>query len=1435
MTPDTQTARLSNIIEIDALKDLDASIVGLAESLARPNDGAGAARLAAAAGSAVTRLTPPADMPTAGLKLAKLTVAGFKSFADRTTFTFDDAITGIVGPNGCGKSNVVDAIKWVLGERSSKSLRGKEMIDVIFAGSAARRPGGMASVTLTFDNPIVPWMVVDQVEAEADRAVATEAVIEIPVESPAEPVIEDAAAAPTGGEAIAEVTEDAEPDPDAPRRSLLSNAEAEHAAEEGESEAAAIFAQRGRIKRPLPIDADVVEVERRLYRDGKSQYLINSKLARLKDIRDLFLDTGIGADAYSIIEQGKVDRMLMASPMERRAIFEEAAGIAKYRQRRVEAERKLEKTEQNLVVTREQLDSTERRLRMVKGQAAKARRFQELDDEYAALRLALAFDQYHDIRQRLDGLTSRLANLEAAKREVEASLRAAEHDRAALESDRHTAATELRKIEDRINTARHASDTARQRAEFTERSIRDAARTVETETGRLTQAEGRRAELDRALEEHRERATTLEALVRELEGTLESSNDERAEAGKAAAGLRQSLEKLRASCASIEREHAGLLARMQADERRAESLQEQLGGVEAKLAQLESDRGAITARATELRTLIETSEAKRASLKQRSDTVKARLESLGADRAARAEVVGSLDEQRVRLDARRSALDEMVRSHEGLGDAARAVLQRRDAGEGFAGVVAPLADLIAVAPGGQPGDAEAVESALGSALGALVVRTIADMPAGDELATLPGRVMFLMLEGTGVAAGPDDAAARIAGLERMMNGRVRSARSLVRGGGDAQLNRLLDRLLGTTMLVEDIDTALLLAAGPMRGVGARFVTRSGAVLEADGRVAAGPRGVSDSAGLLARRAELESIDASLAGVNLELARAREALEAVDSEASHVGRDRATLAEAISEAEREGVRLRHELDKAESDAGRLGREAESSKADTARLGERLADTQRERATMGERAASLERLLEEQRAGLTGIAEDMNAAEARHADASERAAASRAEVSAAHERARSARREVGSTETAAEEARRSAEEARAHIERARATLESHTESLSEAQGAAEQALAAAEAAQGEAETQRIVVREADERLRDAGRAVGEARQRAEVVQRDWHAIETSRRELEVKREHSEDRALEDLELNLAGDYFEYRALMADGVVQRIDFTGCTARANVLRDEIKKLGPVNLGSIGEETQLAERNDDLIAQVKDIDEARIRLATLIEKLNIASRERFGEVFARIQGEFGGQSGMFRKLFGGGKAEVRLMPLIKEVDGQKIVTDKVDLLESGVEVIAKPPGKEPRSISQLSGGEKTMTAVALLLAIFRSKPSCFCILDEVDAALDEANVGRFCNTIQEFTDFSRFIVITHNKRTMQSVDRLYGVTMQERGVSKRVSVRFDQVGADGQITATAEAEPDPVAIHSEEEELPAAQSKASPTGSLRAALAGMRSDSRTE
>jgi chromosome segregation protein len=354
------------------------------------------------------------------------------------------------------------------------------------------------------------------------------------------------------------------------------------------------------------------------------------------------------------------------------------------------------------------------------------------------------------------------------------------------------------------------------------------------------------------------------------------------------------------------------------------------------------------------------------------------------------------------------------------------------------------------------------------------------------------------------------------------------------------------------------------------------------------------------------------------------------------------------------------------------------------------------------------------------------------------------------------------------------------------------------------------------------------------------VSAARSRAQHVERDWHSLEVARRELEVKRENLEERSQQELGLDMNWEYVDYRRMIEGGEVTRIDQAQTASQIDLFRDEIKKLGNVNLESIEEESQLEARNEDLIKQVADIDDATQKLTELIDKLNIASRDRFGEVFTTIQEHFAGQNGMFRKLFGGGRAEVRLMSLVKEVetpDGvRKVETGETDLLESGIEVIAKPPGKEPRSISQLSGGEKTLTAVALLLAIFQSKPSCFCILDEVDAALDEGNVARYCGVVREFTSHSHFIVITHNKKTMQNADRLYGITMQERGVSTRVSVKFEQVGKDGSINAKPDhiatmPEVAPVTETRPLDDAPEVAPRKSRNGLLKRALAEMREE----
>jgi len=1329
--------------------------------------------------------------PQSGLQLSRLTVNGFKSFADKTTFDFTDPITGIVGPNGCGKSNVVDAIKWVLGERSSKSLRGKEMLDVIFAGSVGRKPSGMAAVALTFANPV-------------GGSIAGEN-----------------AAIETTGDPL-EGRADAHPEHDA----HISDADADRAAEEGESEASAILTERARINRPLPIDSDVVEVERRLYRDGKSQYLINSRIARLKDIRDLFLDTGIGADAYSIIEQGKVDRMLLASPMERRVIFEEAAGIAKYRQRRVESERRLEKTETNLIRTREQLDSTDRRLRLVKGQASKARRFAELDSEYSALRVALAFELYDDIRKRLEGLTSQMASLEDEKRATEEALRDAEDAQLEAQSIRSERLRALREVEEQLTRAKHDADSATQRSTMTARAIEEAAHTVEAETTRLNEATNRLADLDAQIGSGAAKTKMLEETLAGIESRLQEAAAAKEQAGEQALACRQSLDEARASGASIEREHATLVARVAADEKRIEAAGEQSRSIEQRVQSIESGLQESRSLAEQARSLSETIDARASAMREQLLMLDSRAEQTSESRSELAQTVDALDEERVRLDTRHSTLDEMVRSREGLDDAVRTVLAKHESGEGFSTVLGSLAELIEVGAS----DAPMVEAALERSLQAVVVESLAQMPSADELATLPGRVTFLPAVGRVCTPSAYDP---ISGMESLVGGgRVRAVRSLVRAkNNDARIEQLLDRLLARTVVVGDLDSAMLLDAGPMRAMGVRYVTHAGVVVEPDGQVVAGPAGASHSAGIIARQSELHELQSVLASVRARLGEQRAALQSVDADAARLAEQRSGVHTALGEAGQELMRASHAIDRHRADTERQQRELERARDEGARLGERMEQITAERDELHERSAKLERLMDDERTRVQTLALDMGQAEESLASLVDALSAIRVEASTIGEQLRSEQRQLAQVRAARDDAERQTAEAQRHIERARANLEEHQKAMRESSEQLDRAHALISEHEEIAAQRAEQVRATDEQTRVASETVARARDRAEAFTRDWHAIESSRRELEVRRENAEERTMDDLGFELALEYPEYRVMVQDDdsgwTVEHIDVNDTTARVNVLKGEIKKLGHVNLNAIEEEANLSERNEELIAQVRDIDEARIKLATLIEKLNVASRARFGEVFERIQSEFGARDGMFRRLFGGGRAEVRLMGLVKEIDGQKVVTDEVDLLESGIEVIAKPPGKEPRSINQLSGGEKTMTAVAMLLAIFRSKPSCFCVLDEVDAALDEANVARFCGTLDLFTDQSRFVVITHNKRTMQATNRLFGVTMQERGVSKRVEVRFDQVGADGAIDKSAV---EAAAIEDEPTE-----SKPGASGGLREALAGMRDEEGVE
>lgn len=1394
------------------------------------------------------------------MRLSKLTLNGFKSFADRTEFTFDHTITGIVGPNGCGKSNVVDAIKWVLGERSSKSLRGTEMIDVIFAGSASRKPSGMASVTLTFENPVVEARpeLLAMIDATGGDAVAEKIGAAGRAKTPESP--EAAGGAGDGAaEGLAEGV-GSEPVPDGAATDAKPAAEGEEGGEPTVIEASV----RG--KRMLPIDADIVEVERRLYRDGTSKYLINSKTARLRDIRELFMDTGIGADAYSIIEQGKVDAMLLANPQERRTIFEEAAGIAKYKQRRVEAQRKLERSRANLASTREQLESTERRLRLVKGQAAKARKFRTLDGELAALRMAVAFEHYDELTKDLSQLASRQAELRGALETATAALTQLEEKRQGAEAERSELAGLVRELEQERLRAEHARQQATQRRQLGERSLNDARRQVELDTQRLSEIASRITEADEAIASQSASVATLTERLKEAEKVLSEAGSERAGVLESLAEQQSQASRRRSDVARIDRERHQLLSALHADQQRAEAWREQLEKLAARATALMTEERRLLDEHSRMGAEVVEVQARCASLDQELKTTESEFARLSQDRREQAQRVASLEKDVARLQSRRSTLQEMVDAKAGYADAVRAVLRARDEGAAFGGVLGPLGELIET----DAEHASAVEAALGSVLQALMLKSAAELPGPGELAGLGGRVTFFPLPGAGAGSGGNEAwpgnASDAVGeeLEAISAGRLKRIRSAVRGrvvgelpGDEAEarmaaLSRLLDQLLGRTYVVSDLEAAVLLQSGPLAGRGARFVTMKGEVLEADGRVTVGPVASSDEAGgVLQRRGELATLEREIAGLESRLAADRRALAEADAGAASLEKRAASLRGELSVEQRKLTLGQSQCERLKADTERAARECRGVVQERDQITARAQALEAESVKVRERAEGLSRLHEEQHGVLQALEAELRKLQLRAEAAGEQMSAARVDVGRLTEQVGAARRELGQREIARDDLNRQQRDLTRLVESAGSKLAEHEAAIEEAGRQIHSADSALSVLGAELTEKSERLRVQEETLRALTDEAQAGRERAMVVEREWNGLEVRRREQEVRRETLEQRNLDDLNLRLADEIGDYLAMMEDGTVTRIDMAAAAEEIEILRDHIRKLGSVNMDAIDEESQLAARNEDLIKQVADIDDACEKLSQLIDQLNIVSRERFGEVFTRIQGHFGGQDGMFRRLFGGGKAEVRLMPLVKEVENadgttSKVETDEVDLLESGIEVIAKPPGKEPRSISQLSGGEKTLTAVALLMSIFRSKPSCFCVLDEVDAALDEGNVQRFGGVVRQFTDRSHFIVITHNKRTMQNADRLFGVTMQERGVSKRVSVRFDQVGEQGQIKShpAHDREGHPghagaaaTAVEAATAASAAAEAEASqaetrpPPGSLRRALAEMREE----
>ena len=1106
----------------------------------------------------------------------------------------------------------------------------------------------------------------------------------------------------------------------------------------------------------LPIESAEVVLTRRVYRSGEGEYLINGQQARLRDIRNLFLGTGAGAGAYSIIAQGKVDLMLQSSTKERRHIFEEAAGISKFRARKIEALRRLDRVDQNLLRVQDIQEEVEKQLRSLRNQAGKARSFKQHSDRLRELRLTLGLADYHSQAASLTALEERAAKARNTIDQSQEALGEARRQHQQIDETLTQQEELVRKLVEQQSEIRKrtsvletelAADQSRQ-AELSEEMLEGNRRLIAARR-RLAEAEQQYHGLkDRHRQETLQRQAQAvkldqcQASLAELTGRLRQLEEERQQTE------RQSQERLQA-LSKLENEHSGLESQLGLLWQQRERLAE-------KQAELARQIDGLTARATSVAAQREAAWAQLCCCRKQAAGLGDQHRAL-LDR--RQKVLEDLTRQRDRVTALASRIDVLKNlqdRQEGLKSGVREALARREQNTPpWKCVLGVLAESLQV-----PAEyADLVELALGENAQALVVNT--DNELTEELMAqaraLGGRVQFLPIE--------DDARGdRLIVFADDMP--WTSLSSLVEC--PEHLRPLIERLLGTTFLVDDYPTAQQAIA---EDADLRLVTATGEVLQPDGLVSAGP--ARAASGILSRAAELRQLNEQLEEASAEIVTIEQALADVEEEIStldsqlhrHARRD-SVLADQcrhfdsqLSGARQRRRGLQRQQQANTNELGETVREIEQIDEQYLRTEHSLTQTHEEIRQLTDRTGELHDSIRQ-------ATQSRQSAEAETTSI-------QMELAVIDERLVTAQSQCEQFEADLAHRRREAQEQADRVEaacRRQRDLERRLlrcgAQLAEAYSEKDQLVAHDGADPAEHERLRA-------RRRELAEEVEKLQTELDVSRRGLHEDELRVTELRLGRDTLLSRIQEDYAIDLAelqpGEYAVPSAEEAEAFRLEIE---------QLREKLSRLGNVNLQAIEELEGLELRADTLRFQINDLTTAKRHLEEVITKINEESRRLFLDTFETVRGHF---QQMFRKLFGGGMADI-------------LLEDETDMLETGIEIIARPPGKEPRSISLLSGGEKTLTAVAMVMALFRSKPSPYCILDEVDAALDEANIGRFVALLREFLDQSQFIIVTHSKTTMASADVLHGVTQRESGVSIRVSVRLEDINEKGEIAERDEA-----------------------------------------
>jgi len=1203
------------------------------------------------------------------MRLEKIVLDGFKSFADKTEFTFDSPITAIVGPNGCGKSNVVDAVKWVLGEQRVKSLRSEQMADVIFNGSSSRKAVGSAEVSL-----------------------------------------------------------------------LISDATGQ-----------------------LPIEADQVQISRRIYKSGESEYRINNKICRLKDVRELFMDTGVSVRAYSIIEQGQVEQLLTASKTDRRVVFEEAAGISKYKAHKNEALRKLDRTEQNLLRLADILGEVTKRLRSVKLQAGKARNYLQYNKRLKELQVRYWLAEFDKVNTASTEKKAALEQLEDQLAIIAAEVAKKDASMSNLGERIIEAESELNRTDNYLVTIQSKIEQSLQRIEFLR--------------ARITELQQRNGRAEQRVKQLREQKNLFTEDLTQYKLEQQRSEETLEEKTQASEQIQNAIQQINTECASLEAdledEKSGIIDIV----RRTAQLHNEVQSISVYRNNLSSQKDRLAGRAETARTELEELLTEKAQQKARLVDIEKVLSELTESLESKRKKTEEID-SRIAADNKRLAHSKEVRSalsselailtdmearREGLGSGVKSILENRSVdpvrnfternkigkrGEisngvednKFNYVEGILADIIAA----NVEYAAAVEAALEGKTDAVVVNSTSRMLADTEtIKKLDGRVNFLCADKLRPFTDKKD-------LSKFRGVKGRLVEFVNYQSKHAPL---VWQLLGKTVIVDSIDVAIELTE--KLGDAYEFITLEGEFLSSAGTIRLGPLG--KTTGLISRKSRLRQLEEAVANTTSETAALEEQIRKNSQTSEHLAKLCRDLRTAIYEANTEKMQVSSKLAVCEQNIKRLRQEQPLIAGEIGLLEEQIAQSVEKEYNSKQKLQELEAVNSQRTAHIEEL-------EARHAEQKTHQQSLTNELTDLKvslgqitEHQQSVKQTIASIASQMQANQTATETAEEEIRNSKVEIQNSSRDILNCETAVSELFVEKEKNQS---AKGVLHREIEKLLEEQKQTEELIRQkRAEQgeIESAVGGLKIELGQLEVKQQNLVERVQDELQIDLRTAFKDYEQ-------SQVDWDKVREEIDELRGKIERLGNVNVDAIDEQESLEKRYNFLSNQVEDLNVSRGQLQQLISRLNRKSREKFRETFEQIQLHF---QQIFRKLFGGGKADI-------------LLEDAEDILEAGIEIVARPPGKETMSISLLSGGEKALAAIALLFAVFKTKPSPFCFLDEIDAALDEANNERFNLLVREFQRDSQFIIITHSKRTMSIADVLVGITMQTRGVSKKISISFE-------------------------------------------------------